>query len=513
LVLALTLLGWCGSLPGEEKAPAKDRLRPAGIEGTLLLCGKSVSPAAVQRFVELAGGEKAHLVVLSAGDKDGDKGPTAEELLKTWKAHKVASVVAMQADSRKTATETSFAEPLSKATAVWIECAGSEARLVELYQGTAVEKELADVLKRGGILGGPLGGAAALAQGFHLLPDMVVSAAGAPGKVKAGLVGIGLEDKAALVIQGREMRVLGEPGSGNVLFRLAGALGKPASRREVKPGGLADLTQLRRAALARTQPPFPPRELGTPEVPKGSLVIVGGGAMPADVTAKFIELAGGPDALIVVLPTAQPDPVPAAAEAAFLMKAGAKNVKVLPGRDLKDVEDPKNLEVLEKAGGIWFGGGRQWRFVDAYEGTKALELFREVLRRGSVIGGSSAGATIQGDYLCRGNPLGNTQMSCEGYERGLGFLPGVTIDQHFAQRKRFDDMAALIKTYPQLLGIGLDEATAIIVQGHTAEVMGRGQAHFFDRKKTAEEGKAEYDSFKAGEKYDLKARKMIKTDN
>ncbi len=98
-----------------------------------------------------------------------------------------------------------------------------------------------------------------------------------------------------------------------------------------------------------------------------------------------------------------------------------------------------------------------------------------MLRRGGVIGGSSAGATIQGDYLCRGSPLNNTDMICEGYERGLGFLPGVAIDQHFAQRKRFADMTALVKTYPQLLGIGIDESTAIVVQGSVAEVMGAGR--------------------------------------
>jgi cyanophycinase len=247
-----------------------------------------------------------------------------------------------------------------------------------------------------------------------------------------------------------------------------------------------------------------------PEVAKGSLIIVGGGGMPADVTKKFIELAGGPDALIVVLPTANPDPLPPGdGEGAFFKRAGAKNVVVLPARTLAEVEDPKYLDVLKKAGGVWFGGGRQWRFVDAYEGTKAHEAFRDVLRRGGVIGGSSAGATIQGDYLCRGSPLGNLEMMCEGYERGLGFLPGVAIDQHFAQRNRFPDMTALMKAYPKLLGIGLDEATAIVVRGHVAEVMGKGEAHFYDRNKPVEEGKPDHESVKVGARYDLKERKAL----
>ena len=209
-----------------------------------------------------------------------------------------------------------------------------------------------------------------------------------------------------------------------------------------------------------------------------------------------------------MLPTANPDPLPLFGEANFLQKAGAKRVIAINARKFEDVEDPKTLELVKKAGGVWFGGGRQWRFVDAYENTKMHEAFRDVLRRGGVIGGSSAGATIQGDYLCRGSPLNNTDIMCEGYERGLGFLPGTAIDQHFAQRKRFADMTELMKTYPQLLGIGLDEATAIVVRGHVADVMGKGEAHFYDRKKPVEKDKPDHESIKAGGRYDLKERKV-----
>jgi cyanophycinase len=227
------------------------------------------------------------------------------------------------------------------------------------------------------------------------------------------------------------------------------------------------------------------------------------------VVKKFIDLAGGPDASFVVLPIAAPESPNPDAETAFLRRAGCKNVAVLKARTPEEVDDPKNLEVLRKADAVWFGGGRQWHFMDAYEGTQAAELFRDVLRRGGVIGGSSAGATIQGDYLCRGSPLGNTEMMCEGYERGLGFLPGVAIDQHFAQRNRFADMTALEKVYPQLLGIGLDESTVIVVQGHEAEVMGKGEVHFYDHNKPTADGQPDYESVKAGGRYDLKGRKVL----
>jgi cyanophycinase len=224
-----------------------------------------------------------------------------------------------------------------------------------------------------------------------------------------------------------------------------------------------------------------------------------------------VELAGGPESPIVVLPTARADPIPERpGDVLMLQRAGARNVKVLRGRTLSEVEAPEFLETLREARGIWFGGGRQWRFVDAYLDTRAHELFREVLRRGGVIGGSSAGASIQAEYLARGSPLGNRQIMAEGYERGLGFLGGVAIDQHFSQRGRLPDMTALVRTYPQLLGIGIDESTALIVQGHVAEVMGRHRVCFYNTRKPVKSEAPDYEALTAGGLYDLKARKIIK---
>jgi cyanophycinase len=133
----------------------------------------------------------------------------------------------------------------------------------------------------------------------------------------------------------------------------------------------------------------------------------------------------------------------------------------------------------------------------------------DVLRRGGVIGGSSAGATIQGDYLCRGSPFGNLEIMYEGYERGLAFLPGVAVDQHFSRRKRQPDMTALIKVHPQMLGVGIDETTAIVVQGQIAEVVGPGQVHFYDASRKVEKGKPDHESLSEGQRYDLKERKAL----
>ena len=324
---------------------------------------------------------------------------------------------------------------------------------------------------------------------------------------RSGLVGLHVPPDTVLQL---ERRVLVNVGRGTVTVKLAKSDRRPARTITLEPKDRADINELRRCAMERAAgSPYPPAQLPPPIVPKGTLVIVGGGGMTPAISKRFIEAGGGEQGHFVVLPIAMPDPIFAPVEAQFLKRLGAKNVTVIPYREQKDLEDPKVRAVFEKATGIWFGGGRQWHFVDAYEGTQLPAWFRGVLDRGGVIGGSSAGATIQGDYLVRGAPAGPQIMMCEGYERGLGFLPGVAIDQHFSARKRFKDMTALMAEYPQYLGIGLDEATAIIVQGSTAEILGKGQVHFYDRKKPVKPGEPDYDAFPDGVKYDLVKRKKL----
>ncbi|MFQ3666835.1 MAG: hypothetical protein SNJ79_12545 [Sphingomonadaceae bacterium] len=100
-------------------------------------------------------------------------------------------------------------------------------------------------------------------------------------------------------------------------------------------------------------------------------------------------------------------------------------------------------------------------------------------------------------------------MAAEGYERGFGFLPGAAVDQHFFARKRTSDMSGLMRRYPQYLGIGIDEGTAVVVQGSVAEVIGRSKAAFYDYRNMSQDGEQDYIEVLAGEKYDLKERKKI----
>ena len=135
---------------------------------------------------------------------------------------------------------------------------------------------------------------------------------------------------------------------------------------------------------------------------------------------------------------------------------------------------------------------------------------KAVVQRGGVVGGSSAGASIQARYLARATPIGNFRIMASGYERGgLGFIAGVAIDQHFSQRGRQKDMTGLVNTWPQLLGIGIDESTAIIVHKSQAEVTGRGNVFFYDRTQPVIKGAADYVALPAGSIYDLAIRVVI----
>ncbi len=496
---------------------------PAGLPGPFVITQESsisIPEDARKAFFDLAGKEKAKIVVIPTATKNAED-KFVVKLVQSWKDMKPKSVTVLHTRMKKEADDPDFVKSLTEATGVWF--VGFEpAKILEAYRGTLVEKELKKLHERGAVIGGAFGALQALtdiyidgdapktAPGLGLLPGFILDGG---MRIKSTIaanpayVGLVFVEGTGLVIQGRVARVIGD---GVVATQIAKGAGKPAAADTFKAGSLLDIVQLRRAAANRAaKVPFPPAKPPEAVVPKGTLMIIGGGGSTAEMWERFIKASGGPDALIVVIPTALEDPLPTTVgEESVLKKFGAKNVKSLHTRDPKEADDPKFSEMLTKAGGVWFGGGRQWRFVDAYGGTLTEKRIHEVLERGGAIGGSSAGASIQSEYMPRGHPLGNTVMAAEGYEKGFGFLPGCAVDQHFFARKRTGDMTGLMKKYPQYLGIGLDEATAIVVTGSTAEVIGKSKVGFYDTTKKPEDDK-DYEELKAGDKYDLKKRAKI----
>jgi cyanophycinase len=241
---------------------------------------------------------------------------------------------------------------------------------------------------------------------------------------------------------------------------------------------------------------------------KGSLVIVGGGTIVPEIRDRFVKLGGGPDAKFVMIPTAQADNTFDNDQAAkyFARTFNVPNVTVLHTRDRKLADSAEFTKPLREASGLWIEGGRQWRLADAYLGTSVEREIKALLARGGVVGGSSAGATIQGSYLVRGapaapdNPDGdNTIMMVPGHEQGFALLPKTAIDQHVIARHRESDLVPVIASHPGLLGIGIDQETAIVVHGNEFEVIG-------DSKVIIHDGKKPFYFLTHGQKFNLKTR-------
>ena len=243
----------------------------------------------------------------------------------------------------------------------------------------------------------------------------------------------------------------------------------------------------------------------------GTVIVVGGGAMGPEIYGRFIEAAGGPNALIIDVPTAGGDSVYSqnAPGTRGWKTAGAKNVYVLHTTDRKLADSDSLAAIVARAGGVWFEGGRQYHLVDSYAGTKTERAFHEVLARGGVVGGSSAGASILGDFLVRGAPSNNNYiMDDPGYEKGFAFLRGVGIDQHVVARERLPDLAdSIMPKYPKLLGISEDEGTAWVVQGDTATIIGRNKAFVYGAKDSDDEGKP-FLTLHPGDRFNLATRRV-----
>jgi cyanophycinase len=254
---------------------------------------------------------------------------------------------------------------------------------------------------------------------------------------------------------------------------------------------------------------------------KGTLVIQGGGsAAGTGIMETFVNLAGGKDAKIIVIPTAggnrsadgklivyEEEKVVAAWK-----KLGLTNVHMLHTADPKVADTEEFAKTLRDAKAVWFDGGRQWNIVDSYAHTLTEREFHAVLERGGVIGGSSAGATIQGDYLVRGAIAGSEiVMTPEPqHEHGFAFLRKVAIDQHINTRNRWDDIIPVIKKYPQMLGIGLSEGTAIVVTGDRFQVIGKWKVAIHDNTRAYEPWEKPYFVISPGDVYNMKTRKVEK---
>ena len=242
----------------------------------------------------------------------------------------------------------------------------------------------------------------------------------------------------------------------------------------------------------------------------GSLVIVGGAMRDPAIVTRFIELAGGPDAPIVIVPTAgEADSYDQYWSGLRQFREnGARNLTVLHTRDPKVADTETFVKPLTGARGVFFAGGRQWRLADAYLNTRVQKELQAILDRGGVIGGSSAGATILGSFLVRGDTKGNELMVGD-HVLGFGFLKNTAIDQHLLRRNRQFDLIEVIEKRPELLGIGIDENTAIVVEGDRFDVIGESYVAIYDARH-ATRPPARFYFLGAGDRFDLATREATR---
>lgn len=206
---------------------------------------------------------------------------------------------------------------------------------------------------------------------------------------------------------------------------------------------------------------------------RGAIVAAGGGRLAPDIYARFVQLAGGPEARIVLIPTAGAEDGSHDGWTALdeFHRAGVGHVEVLHTRSRSVADMEAFAAPLERATGVWLSGGRQWRLVDVYLDTETHRELRAVLSRGGVVGGNSAGASALASFLLRGGEP-NTEIVAQERAEGFGFLRHVALDQHLLERGRENEMFEVLRREPHLLGIGLNEGAAIVVAGDLAQVLG-----------------------------------------
>jgi cyanophycinase len=221
---------------------------------------------------------------------------------------------------------------------------------------------------------------------------------------------------------------------------------------------------------------------------KGKLVIIGG-VQTTEIVKKYVELAGGNDAKIIVIPNAGSEPVKwSKVQVEEFEELGATADYLLFTRETAD--DEANLKKMDWANAVFFLGGDQVDLARDMLGTKLLQKVFDIYNNGGIVGGSSAGAAIMSEVMITGNELINKdstvlfvtiQRGNVEVKTGFGFLKNAIIDQHFLKRKRHNRTIASLIEHPNLFGIAIDESTGIIVYpDETFEVIGSNQVLVYD---------------------------------
>ena len=277
-------------------------------------------------------------------------------------------------------------------------------------------------------------------------------------------------------------------------------------------------TPLRFAATTHGGPVGPVMAIGGAEDKLGERVIL----------SRFVQLAGGDKAQICVISTAS-----SLGEAAtdlyrhIFTRLGAAGVTGLRPETREEANDPGTVDALKKSSGIFMTGGNQLRLSSVIGGTKLGGAILEAHGRGVVVAGTSAGASAVATHMMAFGSSGATPKNRMAHVSvGLGLLVNVVVDQHFEQRTRLGRLLAVVAQSPSLIGLGLDEDTAAIVDANDIlEVIGRGAVTIIDGSDVITDAfqatghkpmmvsNARLHSLPSGYRFDLRARRVLPLDD
>ncbi len=223
------------------------------------------------------------------------------------------------------------------------------------------------------------------------------------------------------------------------------------------------------------------------EIIGGHLLVIGGAEDKYNerrILKKFLEIAGGTETEILIIPVASDFPEFAAdVYTQAFRNLGVARPRVLRATSRQDIVDADVEGLLDGVKGIFMTGGDQMRLVSLLGGTKLAEKIRSIVRSSNVVlAGTSAGAAAMSTTMVvRGDPSSHPHKAAVRLSPGLGFLKNIIIDQHFTERGRISRLVTAVSYNPYNLGIGIDENTAIILDGKgLLEVFGQGSVTIVD---------------------------------
>jgi cyanophycinase len=252
------------------------------------------------------------------------------------------------------------------------------------------------------------------------------------------------------------------------------------------PQKVISLAQQLAARPAQLRPVAAPSLASVPEeTTAGPLLVIGGAEQvhaPCDtILAKFVELAGGQSAHIVVIATASSQPEIREVEyQQVFTRLGAGRVTPLRLDDREHASSPEAAASIMTATGVFFTGGDQRRITTVLGGSRVDSVLHSRVAEGMVVAGTSAGAAMMSGTMIIGGTEATVSTDAVRTAPGLEFLPGVLIDMHFASRGRLNRLLSAVAMYPHELGLGIDEDTAILVHGDKFEVLGAGSVTVID---------------------------------